>query len=58
MVVDFGDGETHKLLLWGNEGTPFRHQVAHTFKKPGAFKVKERALPGCSGSGLVYAIVK
>lgn len=58
MEVDFGDGEKHKLILWGSEGDPFSHQVKHTFTKPGAFKVTARALPGCSGEALVVAIVK
>ena len=58
MEVDFGDGEKHTLRVWGSaEGHPFVHQVQHTFKKPGAFKVTARALPGCSGEALVYAIV-
>jgi hypothetical protein len=56
--MDFGDGEKHRLLLWGSEGTPFAHQVKHTFAKPGAFKVTAKSLPGCTGEALVYAIIK
>lgn len=58
LEIDFGDGEKRNLLLWGSEGTPFSHQVQHTYTKPGAFKVTARAVPGCSGDALVYAIIK
>jgi hypothetical protein len=58
MEMDFGDGEKQRVRVWGPEGTPFAHQVTHTFTKPGAFKVTAKALPGCTGEGLVYAIIK
>lgn len=45
--VDFGDGSPREKLMFANYGD--LQLTKHVFTKPGSYKVKAKALPGCSG---------
>jgi hypothetical protein len=56
--VDYGDGTKQPIILWSSNAQPFKYYLAHTYAKPGFYKVTARARPGCSGEHLAYALVK
>lgn len=55
MEVDFGDGSpTERAMFALQQG---KNNVWHTYAKPGAYKVKATALPGCNGAASGSVIV-
>lgn len=56
LKIDFGDGTVTRVQIENeNRGT---HIVNHTWSKPGIYKVRAIALPGCTGEAEMTVIVK